>query len=107
MPRPKFQALTEQMFYILLCLRFESCGMDIMDQVQSISGGRVLVGPGTVYNLLEQFLSAGMIKQTKAEGRRKSYMLTEEGIAVLEREYQRLTAQISDYQAIHGKEREQ
>ena len=30
MPREKFQALTEQMFYILLCLKDECCGMDIM-----------------------------------------------------------------------------
>ena len=107
MPRSRFQALTEQMFYILLCLRFESCGMDIMDQVQDISGGRVSVGPGTVYNLLEQFLSAGMIKQTKAEGRRKSYILTDKGMAVLTQEYQRLSAQIRDYQDILGKERDQ
>ena len=31
MPRAKFQTLTEQMFYILLCLREECCGMDILD----------------------------------------------------------------------------
>lgn len=104
MPRPKFQTLTEQMFYILLCFRFECCGTDIMDQVRSVTGGRVTVGPGTVYNLLEQFLPAGMIRQTKAEGRRKSYMLTDRGAAVLEQEYQRLFAQISDYQRVSGKE---
>ena len=95
------------MFYILLCLRFECCGMDIMDQVQAISGGRVSVGPGTVYNLLEQFLSAEMIRQTKAEGRRKSYTLTDRGAAVLEQEYQRLFAQIGDYQRVLGKGWEQ
>ena len=29
MAREKFQTLTEQMFYILLCLRRECCGVDI------------------------------------------------------------------------------
>lgn len=29
MAREKFQTLTEQMFYVLLCLREECCGMDV------------------------------------------------------------------------------
>ena len=52
MPREKFQALTEQMFYILLCLKDECCGMDIMNRVEQLTCGRVRVGPGTLYNLL-------------------------------------------------------
>ena len=79
MAREKFRTLTEQMFYILLCLRNECCGTDIMAQVQTLTAGRVNVGPGTLYNLLEQFLSAGMIVETKVEGRRRSYLITETG----------------------------
>ena len=30
MAREKFQTLTEQMFYILLCLQRECCGVDVM-----------------------------------------------------------------------------
>ena len=37
MPREKFQALTEQMFYILLCLKDECCGMDIMNRVEQLT----------------------------------------------------------------------
>ena len=33
MAREKFQTLTEQMFYILLCLQEECYGMDIMEKV--------------------------------------------------------------------------
>ena len=55
-PRAKFQTLTEQMYYILLCLSRENCGMDVMDQIPAMTGGRVRVGPGTLYNLLEQFV---------------------------------------------------
>ena len=33
MAREKFQTLTEQMFYILLCLQRECCGVDVMDRV--------------------------------------------------------------------------
>ena len=68
MARGKFQTLTEQMFYILLCLRQERCGADVMAWVAEATGSRVAVGPGTLYNLLEQFLQAGYIRETKVEG---------------------------------------
>lgn len=97
MPRAKFQTLTEQMFYILLCLKTECCGMDIMEQVSAMTGGRVTVGPGTLYNLLEQFVCAGMIRETRAEGRKRSYILTEKGCEALETEHARLCTQIDDY----------
>ena len=58
MARAKFQTLTEQMFYILLCLRQECCGMDIMEKVRVMTEGRVNIGPGTLYNLLDQFYQA-------------------------------------------------
>ena len=104
MPRAKFQTLTEQMFYILLCLKEECCGMDIMDMVPAMTGGRVNVGSGTLYNLLEQFLDAGMILQTRAEGRRRSYILTDKGQEALEGEYDRIIRQLADYRRIFGKE---
>ena len=97
MPREKFQTLTEQMFYILLCLRKECCGMDIMAEVSEITAGRVSVGPGTLYNLLEQFAEAGMIRETKVEGRRKSYILTQKGAVTLREEFERLRKQTADY----------
>ena len=80
MARGKFQTLTEQMFYILLCLRQERCGADVMAWVAEATGSRVAVGPGTLYNLLEQFLQAGYIRETKVEGRKRSYVLTPIGI---------------------------
>ena len=43
MPREKFRTLTEQMFYILLCLREECCGMDILDKVPQMKIGRAHV----------------------------------------------------------------
>lgn len=104
MPRAKFQTLTEQMFYILLCLREECCGMDILDRVPAMTGRRVTVGSGTLYNLLEQFCEAGMIRETKVEGRRRSYLLTDWGREVLAREYRRICAQVEDYRTAFGEE---
>ncbi len=104
MPREKFQTLTEQMFYILLCLREACCGMDIMERVKAQTGGRVTVGPGTLYHLLDQFVEAGMIVEIGAEGRRRSYVLTQKGRGALQTEAKRLRAQIRDYCLLMGEE---
>lgn len=104
MARVKFQTLTEQMFYTLLCLKEECCGMDILDRVPAMTNQRVNVGSGTLYTLLEQFLEEEMIRETKVEGRRRSYILTNKGGDMLEKECARLAAQLADYRMIFGKE---
>lgn len=71
MAREKFQTLTEQMFYTLMCFNEECCGMDVMKKASDITEGRVNIGAGTLYNLIEQFAAAGLIQETKSEGRRK------------------------------------
>lgn len=104
MPREKFRTLTEQMFYILLCLKEECYGMDILDKVPQMTGGRVTVGSGTLYNLLEEFSQAGMIRETKVEGRKRSYLLTDLGRQRLRKEYDRVQAQAEDYRRLFGEE---
>lgn len=98
MSREKFKTLTEQMFYILLCLRKECCGTDVMKMVSDMTSGLARIGPGTLYNLLEQFVDAGMIVETRVEGRKRSYILTEVGEKALEEEYDRLCRQIADFE---------
>lgn len=97
MAREKFQTLTEPMFYILLCLRKERCGADIAAEVRGLTEERVNIGPGTLYNLLDSFLQAGMIQETKAEGRRRSYLITPRGQEALDTEYARLLRLAEDY----------
>ena len=100
MAREKFQTLTEQMFYILLCLQSECCGTDIMARVGQMTDGRVAIGPGTLYNLLESFLRSGMIAETKVEGRKRSYLITDAGRKALEDEYRRLLTLAEDYRRL-------
>lgn len=104
MPRPKFQTLTEQMFYILLSLKDECYGIDIFDKIAAMTGDQVTVGSGTMYNLLEQFLDAGMIREVKVEGRRRSYILTDKGRKMLDAETKKLRKRAADYDALFGKE---
>jgi DNA-binding PadR family transcriptional regulator len=94
--REKFQTLTEQMYYILLALEEECCGVDIMERVNERTKNRISVGPGTLYTLLAKFVKADMIQETLVEGRKKSYILTEHGRNVLREEYVRLKMQVED-----------
>ena len=100
MARSRFQTLTEQMFYILLCLHEECCGIDIMEKVSIMTEGRIRVGAGTLYNLLEQFAEVGMIEETKTEGRKRSYILTDKGKDALRKEKERLEKQLEDFHHI-------
>ncbi|WP_312942271.1 helix-turn-helix transcriptional regulator [Oscillibacter sp.] len=103
MAREKFQTLTEQMFYILLSLRKELCGADVMARVAELTDGRVMIGPGTLYNLLDSFLNAEMIEETAVEGRRRSYQITSAGEQALLAEANRMETLLADYQRL-GKE---
>ena len=96
MAREQFQTLTEPMYYILLALTEECCGVDIMEKVKVISRGRVLVGPGTLYAMLAKFEENGVIRMTTSEGRRKSYIITEIGKEMLQKEYDRLKIMVED-----------
>lgn len=96
MAREQFQTLTEPMYYILLALTEECCGVDIMEKVKEISQGRVLVGPGTLYAMLAKFEENGVIRMTASEGRRKSYIITQAGKEMLQKEYDRLQVMVID-----------
>ena len=97
MAREKFQTLTEQMFYILLCLQQECCGVDVMERVARMTENRVVIGPGTLYSLLDSFQNEGFIHETRVEGRKRSYQITVKGRLRLEEEVARLRRQTEDY----------
>ena len=84
------------MYYILLALTEECCGVDIMEKVRVLSHGRVTVGPGTLYAMLAKFEEKGIIRLTAADGRRKSYIITDTGREELRKEYIRLQKLVSD-----------
>lgn len=100
MSREQFQTLSEPMYYILLALTTECCGVDIMKKVSDISGGRIAVGPGTLYALLPKFEKAGMIRQTTSDGRKKSYIITPLGKKMLDEEYDRLIRIANDGKSV-------
>lgn len=79
MARGKFQTLTEQMFYILLCLRQERCGADVMAWVAEATGSRVAVGRGRCTTCWSSFCRLGTSGRRRWRAGSRSYVLTPTG----------------------------
>lgn len=88
--------MTEAMFYILLALMNPGHGYMLMNAVSEISGGRVQMGPGTLYGVLTRMQKDGLIIIKNDDGRRKVYEITEAGKNALKAEYRRLEAMVAD-----------
>ena len=86
----KLLPLSETAFYILLCLREETHGYAIMQQVHDLTEGRIHLGPGTAYGSLGKMEQDGLIRVVTEEKRRKVYTLTESGRTLLGLEINRL-----------------
>lgn len=82
--------MTEAMYYVLLSLAHPAHGYAMMQQIRTLSHGRVQMGPGTMYGLLSKMQTEGWIVLEESDGRRKTYALTEAGRAALLAEYERL-----------------
>jgi len=90
-------ALTEPMFYVLMAFgQGEMCGTEITQAVQLRTGGRVSLGPGTLYTLLGKFMEEKLIEETQVQGRRRTYRITPKGRAVYREEVERLRTCLSD-----------
>lgn len=100
MPRKSLQTLSEPMYYVLLALTKELYGTEIMNEVRRISGGRINIGPGTLYTMLDKFASNELITRTNHSLSTKSYIITDEGKKMLKEEYKRISVLLSDGQGI-------
>lgn len=90
-------ALTEPMFYVLMSfLHQEMCGIEITKFVEKKTGGRLRLGPGTLYTLLGKFQDEHLIEQTQTEGRKRTYRLTDKGREAYLEELERLRACVRD-----------
>ncbi len=93
--KEKLEPLTESYFFILLCLLQEPMhGYGIMNEAMRLSGGRVIIGSGTMYGAVNNMLKRGWIAETEQSGfadkKRRMYHLTEKGKEILSDEIERL-----------------
>lgn len=91
--------LTPAVLHILLALASEEKhGYAIMKDAEELSGGRVKLGPGTLYGAIRRLLDSGLIEETDErpdpaldDQRRRYYRATPFGARVLKAELQRFS----------------
>ena len=94
MPKQKLNPLPSAAFQILLALAGEDLhGYGIMRQVEDQTGGRVRLGPGTLYSSIQGLVEEKLIEETDAapeHERRRYYRLTAAGRKLAREEAERL-----------------
>ena len=91
--------MTEALFYILLAARRPVHGYGITQEVASLTGGRVNLGPGTLYGAINSLLDKGWIEFYSAEAgsrKKKEYRITSQGRAAFAAEMERLQELVSN-----------
>jgi len=89
--RDKQLPLTETTYYILLALVEPAHGYLIMQKVEELSEGSVKLAAGTLYGAIENLLKHQWIEAVKSEEkRRKTYVITEAGKAMLHLDAERM-----------------
>ena len=74
--RKVYVPMTETGFYILLCLREESHGYNIIRKVEELTDGEIRISPGTMYGSLSKMEKDGLIHFVREEEKRKIYCIT-------------------------------
>ncbi|AFV03519.1 Transcriptional regulator, PadR family [Dehalobacter sp. UNSWDHB] len=96
--------LTEALFYILLAVRTPNHGYGIIQNISEMTGGRVTLGPGTLYGAINSMLSKGWIRlysEDKESRKKKEYLLTSRGAEVFHNEVQRLNELVRNAKKIN------
>ncbi|HSW28930.1 MAG TPA: PadR family transcriptional regulator [Longimicrobiales bacterium] len=86
------------MFHVLVALATSPRhGYAVAREVEELSEGRIVMGPGTLYGSLQRMTDAGLIQETENPGeqglhaeRRRYYRITHLGRAALRADTQRL-----------------
>ncbi len=98
MPKQKLNPLPSAAFHILLSLADQDRhGYGIMREVAEHTGGRIRLGPGTLYSSLQSLLGEGLIEELEprpdedlGDERRRYYRLTAAGRKLARAEADRL-----------------
>lgn len=94
-------ALTEVSFYVLLSVYAPRHGYGIMQFVEEKTAGRLVLGAGTLYGALNLLCEKGLIAPVEGGGgRKKEYVITDEGKAAVEGEIRRLRELLCNAESI-------
>ena len=86
--------LTEAVFYIMLALRHPNHGYGIIQEVEALTGGRLVLGAGTLYGAIQTLEKKGWISiysEDAGSRKKKEYLITELGREVFSAERARIS----------------
>ena len=99
MPTTNTSALTETAYYILLSLQTPLHGYAIMQNIKSITNGRISMGAGTLYGALNALNEKKYIVECECDDpSRREYVITNDGKEVLKKEISRLEEMLQNAQ---------
>ncbi len=106
---PDLTPLSPAVFHILLALSDgDKHGYRIMQTVQAQSGGRLRMGPGTLYGSIKRMLADGLIEEAGErpdpamdDERRRYYHVTEQGRKALQAEADRIAFLAGQLKSLH------
>ncbi len=101
----KSEPMSESYYYILLCLaKGPNHGYGIMQMTESLSGGDVTIGSGTMYGATGNMMKKGWIQEIfsnePGQERRRLYQLTEAGRETLRGEIARLRRMLENAEGV-------
>lgn len=100
----KSGALTEVTFFILLSLYEPKHGYAIMQFIDEQTDGRLVLGAGSLYGAISTLTEKGWIEPFgDSDGRKKEYVITQEGRKIAEKELLRLKKLTETASRIMGK----
>lgn len=84
------ETLTEITYLVLLSFHEPNYGYGIMQFLDQYTNGRVKPGAGTLYGVINTLYKKGWIELYAQDDRKKTYLITEQGKIILEKEIARL-----------------
>lgn len=94
----KYLPLSEATYYVLAALDEPLHGYALMQKVETMSEGNVVIGPGTLYGAFSALEKQGLIEKLSEVERRKTYGLTDKGRLVLAEQVRRLAVMVRNGQ---------
>lgn len=92
----KYIPMTETTYYTLLSVINPRHGYAIMQFVSELTRDRIKLGTGTLYTMVGRLTADGIIRIASNEDGKKAYQITQDGLALLQAETERLQKQLED-----------
>lgn len=102
----KYIPMTETTYYTLLAVTDRRHGYAIMQFVSDLTKGRIQLGTGTLYTMVGRLTTDGIIEISPGDDGKKSYLITETGMQLLQMETERLEKQLEDGHEVIDEKRE-